>query len=99
VQQVRQQVAAATAAGVPATTPDIPFIDPGEKMRQAARDMLDHARGQLASAGDTAAAIVGKARDSFHIPRLFTDCSCQSWPWTTPMFAPCLLGCRVTIWQ
>jgi hypothetical protein len=63
VQQAQRQVAAAAAAGVPATMPEIPFADPGEKMRQTARDLLDHARGQLASAGDTAAAIVGKARD------------------------------------
>lgn len=42
---------------------DLPFNDPGEAMRQAARDTLNRARGQLNSAGDTAAKAVGSARD------------------------------------
>ncbi|MGH3875027.1 MAG: putative T7SS-secreted protein [Pseudonocardiaceae bacterium] len=42
---------------------DLPFNDPGEAMRQAARDTLNRARTQLSSAGDTAAKAVGSARD------------------------------------
>ncbi|MER7079146.1 putative T7SS-secreted protein [Saccharopolyspora kobensis] len=41
----------------------MPFHDPGEAKRQEAREILDHARSQLASAGDQAADIVGRARD------------------------------------
>lgn len=41
----------------------LPFNDPGEPGRQAARDTLSNARNQLASAGDTAAGVVGTARD------------------------------------
>lgn len=43
--------------------PEVPFTDPGEAKRQAARDALNRARTQLASAGDTAADTVGQARD------------------------------------
>lgn len=42
---------------------DLPFHDPGEAKRQAARDILNRARSQLGSAGDTAAQAVGAARD------------------------------------
>lgn len=43
--------------------PFIPFVDPGEDKRQAARTMLDHARGELRSAGDAAEKTVGVWRD------------------------------------
>jgi hypothetical protein len=42
---------------------DIPFLDPGEAKRQAARDVLGTARSDLATAGETAADAVGRARD------------------------------------
>jgi hypothetical protein len=41
----------------------LPFDDPGEQARRAARDILDNARHQLDTAGDTAAGTVGSARD------------------------------------
>lgn len=41
----------------------LPFTDPGEAGRQAARGLLDNARHQLGSAGDSAAGTVGAARD------------------------------------
>ena len=63
VQQAQQEAAQRTAGGIPSIAPNIPFIDPGEAKRQAAREMLDRARSQLAGAGDTAAHVVGKARD------------------------------------
>lgn len=47
--------------GVPAAS--IPFTDPGEAKRQAARDVLARARDQLAAAGETAADTVAAARD------------------------------------
>jgi len=63
VQQAQQEAAASTVAGIPTTAPDIPFVDPGEAKRQAACSILDRARSQLRSAGDTATGVVGKARD------------------------------------
>lgn len=42
---------------------ELPFNDPGEATRQAARATLNRARGQLKEAGDTAANTVGPARD------------------------------------
>jgi hypothetical protein len=42
---------------------DLPFHDPGEAKRLAARDTLDNGRSQLNSAGDAAANVVGAARD------------------------------------
>jgi hypothetical protein len=41
----------------------LPFSDPGESGRNAARDTLSRARGQLRSAGGTANSTVGAARD------------------------------------
>lgn len=52
-----------SAAGGPTALIDIPFVDPGEAKRQAARELLQRARDQLDRAGDTAAAAVGQARD------------------------------------
>lgn len=43
--------------------PNTPFNDPGEAGRQAAQDILNRARRQLDSVGDTAADAVDKARD------------------------------------
>lgn len=54
---VRQAQAAGAAA------PNIPFDDPGEAKREAARQTLNRARSQLSDAGDTAAAKVDKAKD------------------------------------
>ncbi|MBP0451290.1 hypothetical protein J5Y04_17320 [Kitasatospora sp. RG8] len=42
---------------------ELPFTDPGEGTRTAARQTLSTARGQVKSAGDTAADKIGKARD------------------------------------
>lgn len=44
-------------------TASVPFTDPGEAKREAARQILDRARSQLTSASDTAAEAVGRARD------------------------------------
>jgi hypothetical protein len=63
VAQAQQQAQERTAAGTPTTAPNIPFVDPGEAKRQAAQQMLQRAQAQLKSAGDTAEAAVGKARD------------------------------------
>ncbi|GIF24274.1 hypothetical protein BJ973_007754 [Actinoplanes tereljensis] len=41
----------------------LPFDDPGEAGRQAARDVLAGARKQVDAAGDTAAGTIGSARD------------------------------------
>lgn len=60
----QQQLAAthaAAAAGVP--TPAPAFVDPGEPLRARARDMVAGARGQLASAGDTATRTVDAAQE------------------------------------
>ena len=51
VQQAQDKAAAKTAAGTPTTAPNIPFSDPGEAKRKAARQTLDRARRQLSSAG------------------------------------------------
>ncbi|MFI0511208.1 hypothetical protein RKD19_003639 [Streptomyces canus] len=45
-------------------TTEIPFTDPGEADRAAARATLDTARGNVESAGHTAAALVRKATES-----------------------------------
>lgn len=58
VAQARQDA----ANGIPTDT-NIPFHDPGEAKREAARQMLNDARGQLRSAGDTAERTVAAARD------------------------------------
>ncbi|MGH8917375.1 MAG: putative T7SS-secreted protein, partial [Actinomycetes bacterium] len=50
------------ANGIPTNT-DIPFHDPGEAKREAARQVLNDARGQLRTAGDTAERTVSAARD------------------------------------
>ncbi|MEV0193606.1 putative T7SS-secreted protein [Kitasatospora purpeofusca] len=41
----------------------IPFVDPGQSAREAAQRTLATARGQVAAAGDTAAARMARARD------------------------------------
>lgn len=63
VRQAEQNAANSAANGVPATAPDIPFHDPGEATREAARRLLNRARTELRSAGDAAAGTVGAARD------------------------------------
>jgi hypothetical protein len=55
-----QQVRAARQAR---QNTDIPFVDPGETARQAARNRLQTARTQLHDKGHTAAAAIGRARD------------------------------------
>lgn len=50
------------ANGIPTAT-DIPFHDPGAAKREAARQVLNDARGQLRTAGDTAERTVSAARD------------------------------------
>ncbi|MEV0088698.1 putative T7SS-secreted protein [Saccharopolyspora sp. NPDC050642] len=47
----------------PPGAPVVPFTDPGEAQRQAARDTLHRARSQLSAAGEVAADAVGQARD------------------------------------
>lgn len=47
----------------PGASVTLPFHDPGEAKRQAARDMLARARRQLAAAGEQAADVVGRARN------------------------------------
>ncbi|MFJ9949127.1 putative T7SS-secreted protein [Kitasatospora sp. NPDC091207] len=42
---------------------ELPFTDPGESTRNGAKATLNNARGQLKSAGDTAATTVAAARD------------------------------------
>jgi uncharacterized protein YukE len=63
VTQAKQEAADKTAAGTPTTAPDIPFNDPGEAKREAARQKLNDARTQLKSAGDTAERTVDAGRD------------------------------------
>lgn len=58
---VQQAQAQAASTGTPA--PTIPFVDPGEAKRQAAQQLLNAARQQLGSAGNTAADAVDTARD------------------------------------
>jgi hypothetical protein len=59
VRQAQQQ--AESHAGTP---PVIPFHDPGEARREAARQLLTRARGQVKSAGDAAERTVSAARDN-----------------------------------
>jgi hypothetical protein len=54
---------AVTQAQQAGTDTNIPFNDPGEASREAARQKLDSARTQLRSAGDTAEQIVDAGRD------------------------------------
>jgi hypothetical protein len=63
VARAQQQAQQSAAAGTPTNSPDIPFVDPGAAKRQAAQQQLQSACDQLKSAGDTAAAAVGRARD------------------------------------
>lgn len=60
-QATREREAAARQA--PSGTAPVPFSDPGETNRRAARDILHRARTQLTAAGDVAAEAVGRARD------------------------------------
>jgi hypothetical protein len=59
VQQAQSQVMASGSLPVPM----LPFADPGASQRSAAQDLLNRARSQLTSAGNTAAEAVGRARD------------------------------------
>jgi hypothetical protein len=59
--QAQAQHAQAAASG--SSAPNIPFVDPGNAQRQAARQTLARAQAQLVSAGNTAADAVDKARD------------------------------------
>jgi hypothetical protein len=63
VEQARQEAQQQSANGFPTVPPDIPFVDPGEAKRQAARQTLDNARTQLRTAGDTAERTVDAGRD------------------------------------
>lgn len=63
VQAAQQQAAVQAANGIPSVVPNIPFVDPGEVSRAAARHLLETARAQLKGAGDGAATVVGRARD------------------------------------
>jgi hypothetical protein len=66
VTQAQKDAATKSAAGIPTVAPFIPFVDPSEAKRQAARTMLDHARPcscALRSAGDAAEKTVGVWRD------------------------------------
>jgi uncharacterized protein YukE len=58
LQQVQQQLASA-----PTAPADVPFVDPGQAKREAAQGILDRARNQVSTAGDTAADTVARARD------------------------------------
>jgi hypothetical protein len=62
-QQEQQAAQAAAAAGEP-TPAATPFSDPGESLRQQARDQLDRARGQVTSEGNNAAGILARAQES-----------------------------------
>lgn len=61
-QAVQEAQAGAMASGS-LPIPMLSFADPGAAQRSAAEDMLNRARGQLVSAGNTAADAVGHARD------------------------------------
>jgi len=63
VRLAQQQAQASALGGVLLQVPDIPFHDPGETGRQAARDQLNRARAQLAEAGDQAEGVVAQGRD------------------------------------
>jgi hypothetical protein len=52
------------ARDVRATGQSLPFVDPGEPLRQQAQRTLDSARGRVRTAGDAAAAAIGGARDA-----------------------------------
>jgi hypothetical protein len=62
-QQEQQAASAAAAAGEPAPAAT-PFSDPGEALRQQARDQLGRARGQVVGDGNNAAGIVARAQES-----------------------------------
>ena len=71
VQQAEQQAQQQTVSGEPTVAPAIPFVDPGAAVRQAAQELLGRARSQLASTGDSAAQVIGRARDQApHKPSL-----------------------------
>ncbi|MEV0700015.1 putative T7SS-secreted protein [Saccharopolyspora sp. NPDC050389] len=57
-----EQVERHAPPGAAAT--EVAFHDPGEAKRQAAREILQRARGQLAAAGERTADVVGRARDN-----------------------------------
>jgi exonuclease VII small subunit len=73
-QQDEQQAAQqAAAAGEPAPTP-APFNDPGESLREQARQKLSTARGEVGSAGDVASGAVDRAG-----PRAATSANSPCW--------------------
>jgi hypothetical protein len=59
---VQQAQAGAMASGS-MPVPMLPFADPGAAQRSTAQDLLNRARSQLLSAGNTAADAIGHARD------------------------------------
>lgn len=63
-QQARAEHDQAQQQTGPSAAPaEIPFTDPGHAQRQAAQETLQRARSQLATAGQQAADVVGRARD------------------------------------
>jgi hypothetical protein len=62
VQQIKQRNTQESAHDVP-LTPMPTFHDPGDATRAPARQQLDHARGQLKTAGDAATSAVGAGRE------------------------------------
>ena len=63
VAQAQQDARDRTARGLPTSPITIPFSDPGEAKRAAARQKLNDARSRLREAGDRAERAVGAARD------------------------------------
>lgn len=63
VDQAQADAVTLSAASVRMVSVRIPFHDPGEAIRQAAREKLDHARQLLDDAGHHAERIVALARD------------------------------------
>jgi hypothetical protein len=63
VSQTKQQALAMTSMGIPIVPEHIPFVDPGESKRAAARGILNRAREQLDMVGHESAAAVEAARD------------------------------------
>lgn len=63
VRRAEAEAARIRAHGGSVTVNILPFEDPGEATRQAARDKLAHARDEVRREGDSAASVVGEARD------------------------------------
>lgn len=62
VQQTQRQAETRATSGAPVAPTVVPFHDPGEASREAARRQLASARQQLDSAGDTAERTIAAAR-------------------------------------